>query len=116
MPKLYSLDFKELVISKVLSGLSYRKAGSFFKIHYKTVESWIKQYKNKEDLSPKYKRGRHKPKKFTDQDLLDYIENNNDSTLLEIGNHFSVSDVAIYKRLKILNITRKKNNTISRKR
>lgn len=116
MPKLYSLDFKKMVISKVLSGFSYRKAGEFFNVHYKSIELWLKQYRNKEDLSPKYKRGRHKPKKFTDEDLLNYIENNNDSTIAEIADNFSVAKNSISRRLKILNITRKKNNAVSRKR
>ena len=47
-------------------------------------------------------------KKFSDEELKLYIEDNINATLKDIGDHFSVSDVAILKRLRKMNYSYKK--------
>jgi Zn-dependent peptidase ImmA (M78 family) len=49
-----------------------------------------------------------KQKKFTDEELKEYVENNENETLKEIWKHFKVSDIAILKRLRKMNYSYKK--------
>ena len=111
MAKIYSKDFRECVVQNVLDGMSRKDAIQIFKIGSDTLNRWLKMWHENGDLSTP-KRGRYKSKRFSDGDLLKFINSNNDSTLEEIAKHFEVSHMAIFRRLKTLNITRKKNHTI----
>lgn len=111
MAKIYSKDFRECVVQNVLDGMSRKDAIQIFKIGSDTLSRWLKTWQEKADLSPP-KRGRYNSKRFSDPDLIEFIKSNNDSTLEEIAKHFEVSHMAIFRRLKILNITRKKNYPI----
>ena len=113
MAKIYSKDFRECVVQNVLDGMSRKDAIQIFKIGSDTLSRWLKMWRENSDLSTP-KRGRYESKKLSDKALLDFIKYNNDSTLVEIAEHFNVSHVAIFKRLKTLNITRKKNHALRR--
>lgn len=55
-----------------------------------------------------------KPKKICPEQLVKYIEQYPDAYLYEIAEEFNCSDVAIFKALKKLNITRKKRQLYTR--
>ena len=93
MSKIYSKDFRECVVQNILDGCRWQK--------------------QRGDLSTS-PRGRYKVRKFSDEALLSFIESHNESTLEEISQHFGVVRNAIWKRLNLLDITRKKNDAIRR--
>ena len=115
MGKIYSKDFRECVIENLNSGMSRSEACHIFNVSSNTLSRWLRWQKDKGDLSTP-SRGRYKYRKFSDEDLICYIETNNDSTLEEISSHFSVAINAICRRLKLLGITSKKNQALRRKR
>lgn len=111
MPKVYSEDFRHLVVKKFLGGMSRGEVLSFFDIGYDTLTRWVKQYKEAGDLSPKICH-RYRSKKVSDDALLAYVKKYSDATLEEIAGHFNVSIGLVFYRLKKLGITRKKNHAI----
>ena len=113
MSKIYSKDLRECVVQNILDGMSRKEAARIFKIGSDTVTRWLRWHRQKGDLSTPA-RGRYKSKKLSDSDLILFVESNEDSTLEEISEHFSMSSHAIWYRLKRLNITRKKNHSIRR--
>ena len=113
MSKIYSKDLRECVVQNILDGMSRKEASRIFKIGSNTVTRWLNWYRQRGDLSTPI-RGRYKVRKLSDKELVSFVESNVDSTLEEIAINFDVTRNAIWKRLKILNITRKKNHTIRR--
>ena len=109
----YSEDFREAVVKKYKSGISRKEVLAIFSIGSDTLTRWMSMYRDTGNLSPK-ERGRYSPRKFSDKDLLSYIDSNSDSTLEEIAEKLDVSHQAIWQRLKILGITRKKNHGLQR--
>lgn len=109
----YSVDFRELVVKKVNGGMSKSEAVQFFNISHDTLYKWLNKY-TKTGVLTDAKRKEYKPKKIDSQRLLAEIEKTPDATLEEIAQHFLCSQTAIWKRLKKLGITRKKNHTIRR--
>ena len=113
MSKIYSKDLRECVVQNILDGMSRKEAARIFKIGSNTVTRWLRWHRDRGDLSTPI-RGRYKVRKLSDEELIHFLESNIDSTLEEIAAHFDVTRNAVWKRLKILNITRKKNHTIRR--
>ena len=113
MSKIYSKDFRECVVQNILDGMPQKEAQRIFKIGSDTITRWLRWQKQRGDLSTS-PRGRYKVRKFSDEALLSFIESHNESTLEEISQHFGVVRNAIWKRLNLLDITRKKNDAIRR--
>ena len=113
MSKIYSKDFRECVVQNILDGMSRQEALNIFKIGSDTLTRWLRWHRQKGDLSTP-PRSRYKFRKLSDDELIFFVESHSDSTLAEISAHFGVSINAIFKRLKLLNITRKKNHAIRR--
>lgn len=113
MSKIYSKDFRECVVQNIFDGMPRQEALRIFKIGSDTLTRWLRWHRQKGDLSTP-SRGRYKVRKLSDEALISFLDTNNDNTLEEIANHFKVSTTAIFKRLKLLNITRKKNHAIRR--
>jgi transposase len=109
----YSVDFRTCVLRNIDEGLPRLDVLRLFNISPATLTIWQRKRRETGDISP-MKRGRYKTRKLDDTALISYIENNNDSTLAEIAEHFGVSTPAIIKRCKLLGITRKKNHTVRR--
>jgi transposase len=109
----YSQEFRGFVVKKIVSGMSRSEAVSFFNISADSVYRWLKEYKETGCISIK-KRKEYRPKKISKQALIDEINSAPDATLEEISKKFLCSQVAVWKRLKTLGITRKKNNTLLR--
>ena len=107
MAKSYSNDLRERVILCYNKGLPKNLIIILFDIGIDTLNRWIKQYKETGIFTPK-ERTKYRKRKFSDEDLLNYISNNSSATLQEIANYFSVTPPSIYSRLKKLNVTLKK--------
>lgn len=76
-------------------------------ISMNTLKEWWTKLKRGDDLWDKRK-GNGREKQFSDESLKLYIEENVNATLKDIWDHFSVSDVAILKRLRSMNYSYKK--------
>lgn len=83
-------------------------------ISMNTIKDWWVRLKQGDDLWDKRK-GNGREKTFSDNDLTEYIEANVNATLKDIWDHFSVSDVAILKRLRGMNYSYKKKRWSTRK-
>ena len=111
----YSVEFREFVVNKVNCGMPKSEAIQFFNISHDTLYKWLKKHATTGSLADK-KRKEYKTRKIDSQRLLLEIEKSPDATLEEISQHFFCSQVAVWKRLKKLSITRKKNLPICRKK
>lgn len=109
----YSPEFREFVVKKIISGMPRSEAISFFNISRDSAYRWLKEYAKTGSFSDK-KRKEYKPKKISSSALMNEINTNPDATLEEISEKFLCSQVAVWKRLKKLGITRKKNDPIRR--
>ena len=107
MGKIYSKEFRECVVKHVNEGMPRKEAVKLFKIGITTLSNWLRWQRERGDLSTPV-RGRYQSKRFSDAELISFIEANNDSTLSEIAEHFSVVHNTIWQRLQHLKITRKK--------
>lgn len=66
MPKPYSNDLRERVVSAVLEeGLSRHRAAARFGVAISTAVHWVKRFQNTGDVSPG-QMGGHKPRKICD--------------------------------------------------
>lgn len=111
MAKAYSLDLRKKVISFITHGGSKRDAAKFFNIGEDTVYRWIR-LKKSGDLSPKKRTSL--PKKVVIETLRQYVEKYPDHTLKEIGKALNLAGKTVWKWLKRMGITRKKNYFICR--
>jgi transposase len=109
----YSVDFRECVIRNIEAGMSWRDAAKTFKVSTGSISKWLDNL-SKTGCLIDAPRKEYKPKKIDSQRLLDKIEETPDATLEELSQSFSCSQNAIWKRLKKLGITRKKNHPIRR--
>jgi len=111
----YSQEFREFVVKKVHSGMSRDKAVKFFNISRDSVYKWLKKHKETGEVLD-IKRKQYKTRKIDSQRLLEEIDKRPDATLQELAEHFSCTHVAVWRRLKNLKITRKKNHTLRREK
>jgi transposase len=102
----YSEDFRKRAVEYYHEGNTQAEVCAVFKIHPSTLRDWETRYAIG-NLKPNYPKTR-KPRKLPPDDLIHYIEQNPDDFLVEIGQHFGCSDVAVGKALRKLKITRKK--------
>ena len=108
MRKAYSEDLRKCVINCYEQGMPKQLIIAMFQISKDTLNRWIRQYKATGDLTAK-KRTQYRAKKFSDQDLLAYVEQHPSATLKDMAKHFSVKIASVHTRLKQCAITRKKN-------
>ena len=114
MARAYSVDLRERAVEYVLDGGDRDEACRIFKVAYRTLSNWLRQYKKTGTLAPKPKGSR--PWKLDHAAIIEHVRNNNDSTLHEIAQHFGTVVSAIDHVLRKFNITRKKNDALRRAR
>lgn len=107
MSNAYSVDLRERAVAFVLNGGSKVTACEIFQIGENTLYRWLRQRRTLGHVTPKA-RGKTMPRKLADAELLAYVAGHPDATLAEMGQHFAVSPVAIWKACQRLAITRKK--------
>ena len=118
--KKYCETFREIVLefekkpSKATKTERIKKATKNFKVSTRTIHSWFQIRKERGNL--KRKKAVWQPRKINDQELNDYVQKNPDKYLREIASHFKVSAMTVQRRLVKMEITRKKNETLPRKK
>lgn len=107
---MYSLDFRKHVL-KIGSkeNLSIRDLAKRFGIASRTIVNW------KQRLIPHLKRNK-RPIKIKDEDLLKDIREHPDAYQYERAKRLNVSETGIFRALKRLKITYKKNAQASKSR
>ena len=108
MAKAYSIDLRRRVLSYVKEGHGVTEAGKIFNVGRMTLWRWQKRAEegNLEANDNKNRRA----KKLDSSEVKAYISKHPDKTLKEIGEHFSVSAVAVFKRVRSLGLTYKKKS------
>jgi transposase len=104
----YSVDFRECVLAYVARGHSIKSASDIFQISEPTIYNWRKRMEETGHCTPVILT-RRKHRKIEDSILCSYIEQHPDATLAEMAHAFSCRPISVWRRLKLLGITRKKN-------
>ena len=113
MPKSYSVDLRERVLSHLEKNPDKKAASVLFQVGIATVFRWVSLKKLKGNVEPL--RRKYAYKKIDDQKLIEYVEANPDHFLSEIAEYFGLTLQAIFYALKRLKITRKKRRYSIRK-
>jgi len=108
----YSEDYRKRAVEFYREGSTQEEVRKVFKIARSTLRDWEARYEAG-SLKPSYPKVRIKPKLPYDQ-LKQYIDDNPDAFLSEIGEHFGCSAEAVRKALIKLNITLKKRRSATR--
>ena len=108
MSNSYSEDLRKIVIKNYDDGMPKDTISDIFDICIETINRWLRQRKKTGNIIPKIKT-KHRQRKFSDEELLNYIELYPSATLEEMAQQFSVKPSSVHARLKKLGITRKKN-------
>ena len=100
-------------MGNIRAGMTWEKAMKTFEVSRRTLYHWHLMLKKRRTLVD-MPRGTYKVRKIHSDQLLKAIESNPDATLKERAAEFNCWPHAIHRRLKKLNITRKKNHTLPR--
>ncbi len=111
----YSVDFRKCVLENLESGKTWDEVVSIFSISRATLSYWVSLSKEKGSLEDK-PRAPYKVRKINSQALISALEKTPDATLEELAHEFNCKPSAVHKRLKKLDITRKKNHAIRREK
>lgn len=104
----YSQEMRNLFQKHREDGKSVAWIADALDIALWTLQTWRAELKKKWVLKDKRFWNATKQKTFSDEALSLYIKEHINATLKDIGDHFSVSDVAILKRLRNMNYSYKK--------
>lgn len=108
MPAALSEDLRERVIGFIEGGGSQAEAVERYGISRTSIVRWL-QRKRKTGKAIAQAPGRKSgTSRVRDDALRDYIKEHPDQTLQEVGSHFGVSGVLIWKRLRQMKYTFKK--------
>jgi putative transposase len=103
----YSLDLREKVVAFIEKGNDCGKAVEIFGVSRDTIFRWLRKKRMKGTIAPQPPS--NAPKKCPDQELLNYIKTKNDASLKELATRFQMTPSGIWRSLKRLGVTRKKN-------
>ena len=105
--KAYTVELRERIVRFVEKGGSKVAAAAHFEVGRRTVYRYLHASQNG-DLAPKPQPGRKKT--FEDESLRREVKASPSATLQEHGKALGVSHNAVWKRLRRLAITLKKNS------
>lgn len=108
MPAALSDDLRERVIDFIESGGSQAEAVERFRVCRASIVRWLQRKRKTGKASAATVRRKGGTSRVKAEALHDYIKEHPDQTLQEVGLHFGVSGVLIWKRLRQLNYTFKK--------
>ena len=109
----YSKDFRECVVSNILSGMAWDDAIQVFKVSRNSIGRWLKRKKETNQVSDSPRKA-YKTRKIDPALLSASIDKNPDATLEELSHQFGCWPQSIHKRCVKLGITRKKNDAVRR--
>lgn len=101
---MYSTDLRERVVAFAKKN-GTTEASRMFGVNRQTVYNWLMQ------LQPKV-RAKRTPHKLPDAQVLSALSERPDATLAELAKPFGVTSIAVFKALKRLGISRKKNEAV----
>jgi transposase len=102
----YSLDLREKVIQFLSKGNSQKLASTIFNIHENTISRWNVRKTREGTIAPKARLG---PRSKVDkQELEDFVRNNPNMRLQDIGKNFGISRSQTGRILKELGFSYKK--------
>ena len=104
----YDVKYRRRAIGYWNDGHSQIETARVFSVSARTLNNWKNQLKTTGKLEPKKRRETWR--KIDPDRLARYLKEHPDAYLKEIADEFSCSEVAIFKALKRLRISRKKNH------
>jgi transposase len=108
MPTAYSQDLRLRVIEFIENGGSQAEAVEQFRVSRPSIVRWLQRKRRMGEIAAQAQGRKSGTSRVKAEELKAYIKVNTDKTLQEIGQHFGVSGVTIWKRLRQLNYTFKK--------
>ena len=106
----YDIELRRRAVAYWNDGHSKRETAEVFKVSHFTLHMWKSQLKETGKLEDKKRKETWR--KIEPSKLKKYVKENPDAYLKEIAEEFGCSNVAIFKALKRLKITRKKNHFV----
>ena len=106
----YEIKYRVRAISYWNEGHSKKATAEVFKVGTTTLQKWKKQLKETGSLAPKKRTETWR--KIDPKRLKEYLAQHSDAYLKEIAEEFDCSEVAIWKALQRLKLTRKKNYSV----
>ena len=103
----YDTKYRHRAISYWNEGHSIRATAEVFKVGTTTLQNWKKQLEATGSLEPKTRITTWR--KIEPGRLGEYLEQHPDAYLKEMAEEFGCSEVAIWKALRRIKVTRKKN-------
>lgn len=111
----YSLDLRNKVIKFIEEGNSITLASKIFDMARSTIHKWLNRKKLTGNLE-RLPRGGGFKSKVNAKKFKEYINDNPDKTLKEIGNYFGISSEGASYNLKKHGYVYKKNTSLPRKK
>jgi len=112
MPKIYSMDIRNLAIKKVLSGERQYVVAQSLDIGLNTLERWLRSYREHGHAKPMTRDSYHR--KICRETLKQRIAQQPDITLQLLADECDSHPSVIDYHLRKMKITRKKNHAVSR--
>ncbi|MDR3051257.1 MAG: transposase [Oscillospiraceae bacterium] len=106
----YDIKYRQRAIDYWNAGHSKKETSAVFKVGSTTLQAWKSQLKETGTLAPKVRRQTWR--KVDPKKLKEYLKEHPDAYLREIAEVFLCTEVAIFKALKRLRISRKKNDSL----
>ncbi|WP_417904510.1 helix-turn-helix domain-containing protein [Candidatus Tisiphia endosymbiont of Micropterix aruncella] len=103
----YSQDLREKVINYIEKGNSQISAAKIFDIHKNTINRWKVRKKKEGTILAKARLGFKS--KVDKQQLEEFVKNNSNITLKDIGKKFGITGTQVGRILKKLGYSYKKN-------
>ena len=110
MARAYSEDLRKKAIDYILSGHSATASARKFDLSPNTVMNWYKRYREEGHYQAKFPPG--KVGKASDAELCAYFDAHPEKTLVQIGEHFALTDATICYHLKRLGYRYKKKRHV----
>jgi len=109
---IYDIKYRQRAIEYWGEGHSKKETAEVFKVDPSTLHRWKSRLNETGGLEPKKRETTWR--KIDPAKLKEYVEQHPDAYLKEMAEAFGCSAVAIFKALKRLKISRKKNNSLQR--
>lgn len=110
MARAYSEDLRKKAIDYILSGHSAAASAKKFDLSPSTVMNWYKRYREEGHYRAKFPPG--KVGKASDSELCAYFDAHPEKTLVQLGEHFGLTDATICYHLKRLGYRYKKKRHV----
>lgn len=108
MKKVYNQDIMDLFKYHLKEWKTVIWISEAIQVPLNTLKGWARKIKLWKELKDLRFWNSTKQKKFSDEELKKYCDDNENATLKEIWKYFNVSDVAILKRLRLMKYSYKK--------